>query len=127
MSLATQQNETAGMTREELLALRTELQRQADGIAEDIAMRVAKYGKAIDMVWLAKANKAKRMKVRAINAINEEMGALRRKEKETRDRTVEGQFVKVAKQELPPEVFSRLLGVAMAQADQAHWELGVTR
>lgn len=117
--------DTEGMTREELRELRNRLLNEADTIREMISYRKTNYGSNIDKRWLLSAEKALRLKIRAVNELNDEMGRLRREEERARQQTVEAQFISLARQSLPADVFNQILQKALQSSDSSHWEVTV--
>lgn len=115
--------DTEGLTREELRELRNRLLAEADTIKETIQYRKTQHGQNVDKRWLLAAEKALRLKLRAVNELNDEMGRIRREEERARQLTVEAQFVSLARQTLPGDVFNDILQRALRSADSTSWEV----
>lgn len=111
------------LSREELQELRDTLLRDADAIKETIEYRKETQGENIDRKWLFAAEKARRLKLRAVNTINDRIGNMRRAEEALRASSVEAHFVAVAKRQLPQETFSDILEKALRHVDAIGWEV----
>jgi len=115
--------DTYGMSREEIADHREELQRQVDVIDANIEMHLAKgEGVAADPIWVANARMARKMKVRAITKLGEELAAMRRKEERDRQKSLESCFMVVVRGRVPQDEFYSMLREAQASAEHNPWE-----
>ena len=112
------------MTREEMVDRRNQLQIEVDRIDNDLEMdRIERGDRPPNELWVQSKKASRKFKVRAINAINEELGSMRRKEETERQKSLEACFMKAAKAELPEEKFYDLMRTAQMASGFSQWEV----
>lgn len=112
------------MSRQEMVDRRNQLQIEVDRIDNELEMdRIERGDKPPNELWVQSKKASRKFKVRAINTINEELGAIRRKEEAERQRSLEACFMKAAKAELSEDKFYDLMRAAQMATGFTQWKV----
>lgn len=112
------------MTREEMVDRRNQLQIEVDRIDNELEMdRIERGVNPPNELWVQSKKTSRKFKIRAINAINEELGVMRRKDEAERQKSLEACFMKAAKADLPEDKFYALMRAAQMATGFSQWEV----